>query len=53
MVISCPICHNEITFASKGKTEKDVILLFDVNKILLNQIYDNVEFRNYAQHENE
>jgi hypothetical protein len=31
MVIGCPVCHNEITFKSAGKTDTEVVKLFDVN----------------------
>jgi hypothetical protein len=30
-VVSCPICHNEIEFKTKGKTDAEIIKLFEIN----------------------
>jgi hypothetical protein len=41
MVVSCPICHNEIRFKSKGKSDKEILALFETNKVILKRIYGN------------
>lgn len=51
MVIGCPVCHNEISFRSAGKTEVEVFKLFDVNQQLLNQIYGDKHYRDYVEKE--
>ena len=51
MEVSCPICHNMIKFQTVGKSEKEVMKLFEVNVALLSQIYQDQDCRQYAEKE--
>ena len=53
MIVSCPICHNEIEFKTKGKSDNDVMKLFEVNNKILNNIYNNEDLLHYVQNEEE
>lgn len=52
-VVSCPICHNEIEFKTKGKSEGEIMKLFEVNQALIKRIYENKDLLSYVQHEEE
>jgi len=51
MVVSCPICHNDIKFESKGKSDKEIINLFDVNQELLDRIYEDKNLKDFVEKE--
>eukprot|EP00347_Sterkiella_histriomuscorum_P008224 403345903 len=51
MMVSCPICHNEIVFATKGKNEQQIMNMFEVNQVLLDSIYTDQRFKDYLDQE--
>ena len=51
MNVSCPICHNAVAYATKGKTEEQFFKLLDVNQKLLNTIYSDKNLIEYVRNE--
>ncbi|CDW77108.1 UNKNOWN [Stylonychia lemnae] len=51
MTISCPICRNTISYQSKGKSESQIMAMFEINKGLLDQIQHDQKMIDYINKE--
>ena len=51
IVMSCPICHNEIKFETKGKSIEQVMSIFQVNQQIVKMIEGDKKLRDYVEKE--